>query len=231
MPNHCCNMRQHLVLLPLIFLFMIGIMSSFPSSTVVGTSSGGATMPTPQNDNASNIQPTVIFPTPEQVKAYNMELGSNITAISNSSQGDASDVKAVSKGNETFVVWLGKIDGINHVFFSVTRDKGAHYTPPLELSPPSIGNASSGNASNLQLAVYDSIVDVAWQSTDLTSGNSSIIGSASMNNSLQFKTYKISPEGTNATDPVLAGNFIILWTQQDPPCPPHCDTVYARFRW
>jgi hypothetical protein len=210
-------MGLQVALLPLISLFVVGIMSSFVFSTVVGTSGDATTAPTSSLNNASNMQPTVNFPTREQVAAYNMELGSEINNMSNSSQGNASDVKAASKGNETFVVWLAKIDDINHVFFSVTRDRGANYTQPVELSPP-----NGGNASNLQLTVYDSIVDVVWQSTNLTSGRSNIIGSASMDNGLTFKTYQINAEGTNAIDPVLPGNFIVIWRQGEecPPPPP-----------
>jgi hypothetical protein len=174
-------------------------------------------VPTSSDYNTSNTQPKVNFPTPEQVAAYNMELGSKIIMISNSSQGgEPTSVKAASKGNETFVGWLGKIDGINRVFFSLTRDKGLTYTQPVELSPPNSGNASSGNASNLQLAVYDSIVDLAWQSTNLTNGMSSIIGSVSMDDGLTFKTYQINVKGTNARDPILPGNFIIIWRQNEP---------------
>lgn len=170
------------------------------------------TLTTPSN-KASNTQPKVDFPTDEQVAAYNKKVGSEIITISNSSQGEPNSVRADSKGNKTFVVWLGKIDGINHVFFSVTRDRGFTYTQPVELSPP-----DGGNASNLQLAVYDSIVDVVWQSTNLTSGISSIIGSVSMDGGSTFKTYQISAEGINGRDPVLPGNFIVIWTQDEEPC-------------
>lgn len=209
-------MRLDIVLLPFISLFAISIMSSFVSSPVVGTMTGGpATMPAPSDNNASNVQPTVEFPTREEVAAYNMELGSEIIGITNSSLGNAHDVKAGSIGNETFVVWLGEIDGINHVFFSLSRDRGANYTQPVQLSPP-----DSGNASNLQLAVYDSTVDIVWQSTNLTNGTSNIIGSASMDNGRTFRTYQINAEGTYAIDPVLPGNFIIIWTQCPPPPPP-----------
>lgn len=213
-------MRLHIALLPLVFLFIVGIMSSSVSTTVFGTSGSITNMTTTSYDNSSNVQPTVDFPTREEVTAYNMEMGSEIIQLSNSSQGDANNVKAVSKGNETFVVWLGKIEGTNHVFFSVTRDGGANYTQPLELSPPNSGNASSLNASNLQLAVYDSYVDVVWQSTNPTNGTSNIIGSVSMDNGHTFKTYQINPEGTNARDPVLPGNFIVVWIQDEEPCPP-----------
>jgi len=40
-----------------------------------------------------------------------------------------------------------------------------------------------------------------------------------MDNGLTFKTYQINAEGTYARDPVLPGNFIIIWIQ-DEPCPP-----------
>jgi hypothetical protein len=213
-------MHLHILLLPLVFLFVVGIMSSSVSSTVFGTSGALTNMTTTSYNNASNMQPTVNFPTREQVNAYNMELGSEIIQLSNSSQGDANSVKAASKGNETFVVWLGKIEETNRVFFSVTRDKGANYTQPIELSPPNSGNASNLNASNLQLAVYDSYVDVVWQSTDPTNGTSNIIGSVSMDNGHTFKTYQINAEGTNARDPVLPGNFIVVWIQDEEPCPP-----------
>jgi hypothetical protein len=219
-------MGLHIALLPLISLFVVvGIMGSFVSSTQVVGTSGNATTAAPSSslNNASSMQSTVNFPTREEVAAYNMELGSEINKISNSSQGNATEVKAASKGNETFVVWLGKIDELNHVFFSVTRDRGANYTQPVELSP-----SDGGNASNLQLAVYDSIVDVVWQSTNLTSGRSNIIGSASMDNGLTFKTYQLNAEGTNAIDPVLPGNFIVVWRQGEdcpPPPPPPPDGV------
>jgi hypothetical protein len=209
-------MRLDIVLLLFISLCAISVMSSFVSSPVLGTMTGGpATSPASSDNNASNTQPTVEFPTREEVAAYNMELGSEIINISNSSHGNAHDVKAGSIGNDTFVVWLGEIDGINHVFFSLSRDRGANYTQPIQLSPP-----GSGNASNLQLAVYDSTVDVVWQSTNLTNGTSNIIGSASMDNGSEFRSYQINAEGTYAINPVLPGNFIIIWIQCPPPPPP-----------
>jgi len=209
-------MPRHIALFPLISLLALGVMSSFVSSIVVGTGGGPSTAAAVINNNASTAQPTVNFPTREQVTAYNMELGSEIIGISNSSLGNATDVKTASKGNDTFVVWLSKIDEINRVFFSLSRDRGANYTQAVELSPP-----NSGNASNLQLAVYDSIVDVVWQSINLTNGTSNIIGSASMDNGLTFKTYQINAEGTSAIDPVLPGNFIVIWRQgEDCPLPP-----------
>lgn len=211
-------MHLHKAFLPLIFLSAVGIMSSSFSSTVFGTSAPLSNMTTTSSNNASNTQPTVDFPTHEEVSTYNMELQSEIIQLSDASHGDAKIVKAASKGNETFVVWLGEIEGTDHIFFSVTRDKGANYTQPIELSPP--GNASNQNVSNLQLAVYDSYVDVVWQSTDLTNGSSNIIGSVSMDNGHTFKTYQINPEGTNARDPILPGNFIIAWIQDEEPCPP-----------
>jgi hypothetical protein len=206
------------------------IMSSFIYLPAVGTMTAGATtMSTPSDNNASNMQPTVEFPTPEEVAAYNMELGSEINSISNSSHGNAHDVKAGSVGNDTFVVWLSEIDGINHVFFSLSRDRGANYTQPVQLSPP-----DSGNASNLQLVVYDSIVDVVWQSTNLTNGTSNIIGSASMDNGNSFRTFQINAEGTFAIDPVLPGNFIIVWSQCGSQGDGGTDDVcrlYSRFGW
>src|SRR5918992_1574234 len=130
-------MRLGVVLLPSIVMSAIIIMSSFIYLPAVGTMTAGATtMSTPSDNNASNMQPTVEFPTPEEVAAYNMELGSEINSISNSSHGNAHDVKAGSVGNDTFVVWLSEIDGINHVFFSLSRDRGANYTQPVQLSPP-----------------------------------------------------------------------------------------------
>ena len=237
-------MRLYQVAMILIPLFTVSIMSSSFHFTVFGTSvaannmtTTSYNMTTTSNSNASVMQPTVIFPTQEEVSAYNMELGAEIIRLSNSSLGDASSVKATSKGNETFIVWLEKIDGINRVFYSVTRDQGANYTQPLELSPPSSGNASNLNASNLQLEVYDSFVDVVWQSTDPTNGTSNIVGSVSMDNGHSFKTYQLNAEGTNARDPILAGNFIVAWMQEEP-CPPQqggndntCSTVDLRFRW
>ena len=41
-----------------------------------------------------------------------------------------------------------------------------------------------------------------------------------MDNGHTFKTYQINPEGTNARDPVLPGNFIVVWIQDEEPCPP-----------
>jgi hypothetical protein len=220
-------MHVHKALLLLTFLSAAGIMSYPFSSTAFGTDDALGNMTstsysnaTTSDSNAPNTQPTVDFPTREEVSTYNMELGSEIIQLTNSSLGDAISLKAASKGNETFIAWLAEIDGTNRVFLSITRDEGANYSEPKELSRPSVGNASSTNASNLQLAVYDSYVDVVWQSTDLTTGTSNIIGSVSMDNGYTFKTYQINVEGTDARDPVLPGNFIIAWIQEGEPCGP-----------
>ena len=99
-------------------------------------------------------------------------------------------------GNTAWVAWLGKINGTNHVFITVSRDNVQTFEKPVRLSPQ-----NSGNATNLQLGVTDSgrFVNLAWQGT--VNGNRTIFFSNSMNFGQDFKTYPLNlPNDGNARE-------------------------------
>jgi len=196
--------------------------------------------------NASLPPPQVIFPTQEEIENY--FLGMNVTAptlISNSSMGNTTNIQqASSNGNSsmgnttnisnatTFVVFQTNLNGTDHIFLSMIGDpeitRGASYSNPVELTPP-----LHGNISHLQIAADVDKAFVVWQDYNSTTDLNSIFVSSSMDSGKTFRTYRASENSTDAIDPSIAPNGIIVWKE---PCletlpdqGPYCVAFY--FRW
>ena len=160
--------------------------------------------------------PKVEFPTIEQLFEYYYDHGikkDEFNIISNTSEGSPSDMHAAVIGDTAWGAWLGKVNGTNHVFITVSRDNMKTFEEPIILSPP-----NGGNATNLQLGVTDSgrFVDLTWEGS--VNGTNTIFYSNSMNFGQDFKTYPINlPNEGDASSPVLevrGESVALLWKQQ-----------------
>ncbi len=160
--------------------------------------------------------PKVEFPTLPELFDYYYKQGikkDEFSIISNTSEGTPSDIQATIVGNTAWVAWLGKINGTNNVFITVSRDNLKNFEEPVILS-----TQGGGNATNLQLGVADSgrFVDLVWQGN--VNGTNTIFFSNSMNFGQDFKTYPLNQPGDgNARDPILevrGENVILVWKQQ-----------------
>lgn len=151
----------------------------------------------------------VDFPTDEEVREFFSEMNYTITPVSNSTVGDANNVKTATVENTTYIAWQGNINNTNDVFLTIAYDGGANYTNLRQLTP------QNANASELQLFASDNIVSLIWFDYNQTTGKSSIFGSRSTNSGQDFTTYRITFLDTNATNLVLANHNVVIWVQED----------------
>jgi len=186
--------------------------------------------------NKSKATPTVTYPTKQEIYAYINSSGGKkeFTPLSNSSQGFASNIKTAVAGNTTWVAWEGNVNGTNKVYLKVSYNESLIYTPAVEISAP-----TSGNASKLQLAASDdgTLVYAAWQDTNMTTGKNSIYVSASMNGGEEFKTYTLNtPNDADSVDPeltVVGQEVLINWIQagSNGTCSQNNYTACSHGRW
>ena len=162
-------------------------------------------------------EPKVEFPTVQELFDYYYQRGiekEEFSIISNGTEGVPSDAVAAISGDSIYVAWLGEANGTNGAFLAVSRDNGATYEKPVQLSPE-----NSGNITDLQIGVTDSgrFVDLAWQETP-NNGTSRVFFSNSMNFGQDFKTYPLNlPTNGSATNPVLevkGENVVLVWEQE-----------------
>jgi hypothetical protein len=128
--------------------------------------------------------------------------------LSNSTEGNASDIKAASDGRTMYISWLGKIDTINHLFLSISSNGGLNFSEPVELSPP-----KTGDVSNVQIFADRRVVALAWQATNTTTGINSIFFSRSYDYGGNFTTIRLTDDNVNARGPVLLDEFVIAWIE------------------
>jgi hypothetical protein len=202
-----------MILLLLVLGAYLALMLEIPSTPAISqlASSG--------NDNTTMTYPPLtndtmeIFPvdflTDEEVREFFNEMNYTITPISNSTLGDANNVKTATVENTTYIAWQGNINNTNDVFLTITYDGGANYTNLRQLTPQ---NAS---ASELQIFASDNIVSLIWFDYNQTTGKSSIFGSRSIDSGQHFNTFRITFLDTNATNLALANHNVVLWIQED----------------
>jgi hypothetical protein len=161
-----------------------------PPTTVTGP---------PFNQTTTPGKPVVMHPSKDTINAINEMLGYDNRQISNSSQGNVSGIiEAAAAGNSIYVAWMGKINGTNHVFVTISNDNGRSFTNPVELT-----SKDSGNATKLDICASGNIISTAWQEKNSTSGKSGVFGSISYNKGDTFTTSQISAGNVTARDPVI----------------------------
>jgi hypothetical protein len=152
------------------------------------------------NESTAPVMPRVMHPSKDFVDTFNLMMNYDNVPISNSSQGNVSGpIKTATDGNSIYVAWLGNINGINHVFMTISNDNGLSFTNPVELT-----SKDSGNATKLDICAASNIVSTAWQEKNSTSGGSGIFGSIRLTQESAFITSRLSPENVTATDPTIA---------------------------
>jgi hypothetical protein len=172
------------------------------------------------------MKPKVMFPTKEQVLAYIVGHREPVR-LNDPLIGNVSDAQVAIAGNTTWVAWLGKVNGSNNVFLSVSSDGGNTFLQPNNVTI--LSNATGGNASKLSLGVSTDAKNVyaVWRSTNLETGQNVIIYRSSMDSGEEFKTYPISSPNVDSDYPTLTvegDNLLVTWivkvrdwiTDQDP---------------
>jgi hypothetical protein len=165
-------------------------------------------------------RPIIEFPTLAEIFAYLEEVGNKteLKAIANSTHGEPSELRTdiTATGYITWVAWLGKTNGTNHVFLTGSFDGGMNFTEPVQLDP-----VDAGNASKLQLGLSDDgqFIFVVWQDTNPINGTSRIFVSSSMDYGKSFKTYPLNVPGDgNARDATLVvgpdGTISLVFIQE-----------------
>jgi hypothetical protein len=162
--------------------------------------------------------PQVSFLPDYQATEYVNQMNYTVTQLSNSTLGDANNVKASTVGNSTvgnstvgnttYVAWQGNINNTNHVFISVTYNEGANYTAPVRLTPP------NANTSELQIFASGSEVSLVWFDYNQTTGKTSIFGSRSTDGGQNFSTYKIRSLDTDARNLMMPTHEVVVWIQR-----------------
>ncbi len=166
--------------------------------------------------NASLPLPQVIFPTEQEIENYFLD--KNVTAptfIGNSSIGNVTNIQEASSNGITYVVFETELNGTDRVFLTMIGDpettRGASYSNSAVLTPP-----HHGNISNLQIAADANSTLVVWQDYNSTTGLNSIFVSSSMESGQMFRTFRASGNDTDAIDPSILGNGVIVWKQECP---------------
>lgn len=163
------------------------------------------------------------FLTIDEILKAQKKLGSDIyVQISNTSQGQPSEVQAVVLGNTMYVTWIG--NGTT-VFLAKVQGKGAVLNSPVVLSPKAISLNNTVNASNLQISVEHNLVAITWLAVKADTGLSTVDGSLSRDG-VNFHSFQISTNVYNASAPFQPNaHFVIYIVHDDPnddknPCGP-----------
>jgi hypothetical protein len=164
--------------------------------------------PSNMTSSATTANTTVKFLQGKEYEQIKKEIGSFTTVLSNSTQGNASDIKAASDGRTMYLSWLGKIDTINHLFLSISSNGGLNFSEPIELSPP-----NTGNVSNVQIFADRRAVALAWQATNSTTDINSIFFSRSYDYGANFTTIRLTDDNVNAKGPVLLDEINVAWIE------------------
>jgi hypothetical protein len=215
------TVSQHYVFAESSLLTTISVNTETGASTNITGATENMTQETPTEyharGNASIPPPQVIFPSQEEIENYFLD--KNVTAptfIGNSSLGNTTNIQKASSNGITYVVFQTKLNGTDHVFLTMIRDpeitRGAAFSEPVELTP-----AHHGNISHLQIAADIDNAFAVWQDYNSTTGLSSIFVSSSMDSGEIFRTYRASENNTDAFDPSVAPNGVVVWKE---PCPP-----------
>jgi hypothetical protein len=165
------------------------------------------------NPPTGDFTPNVLFPTSTEIYDYLNQTGnkSAFVYVSNSSQGNASNIQTAITNKIIWMAWQGKIKESSHIFAAMSNDSGSNFTPPFELTNSNITN---GNLSNLQLGVTSngSEVFLAWESKNITSGIRSIFFSTSTDYGQTFRTYPLNdPNKEEFFDPRLKVVDDTIW--------------------
>jgi hypothetical protein len=176
--------------------------------TLSSPTQAGISISYPSNSSSSTNNTTVKFLQGQEYEQIKKEIGSFTTPLSNSTQGNASNIKAASDGRTMYISWLGKVDTINHLFLSISSNGGLNFSEPIELSPP-----NTGNISNVQIFADRRAVALAWQATNTTTGINSIFFSRSYDYGGNFTTIRLTDENVNARGPVLLDEINVAWIE------------------
>ena len=175
--------------------------------------------------NATGHSPTVSYPTEKELQAYYAQQGilnkSDVfTYLSTNITGNPIEVALAAGGNITY---LGFIVNQTHtiVYVSVSQNNGLNWTKPVAVSVHPL----SGEASDLHMAATDigTKGGLAWVET--ANGTTNVWASSTMDSGQTFRTWKLNPNNSTATDPQIVGSSVIqyAWIQHcNPPSNPLC---------
>lgn len=128
------------------------------------------------------------------------------------SPGDSGFPHVVMKGGTVVVAWVDDTPGNDEIFVSRSVNKGASFSPPVNISN------NPGNSVFPHLAFSDSTVVVAW--SDLTPGNEEVFVSRSPNKGVTFSApVNISHNPGRSTHPAIAfsgSHLFVVWSDRTP---------------
>ncbi len=127
--------------------------------------------------------------------------GAPISLSKSLPKGNSVNEQVAASRSYVYVVWQDNTTGNNDVWFSLSSDNGASFSPPVNLSN------DPNQSLNPQIAVSGNNVYVAWMSQFTTGTGKDILFDASTNNGVSFTVSKLNLSNDLAANyPVMASS-------------------------